>query len=69
LLAFVIKCAITRKNALFADNDRGGDHWATIASLIKTCKLNGIDPQSYLSSIITYLVNCWSYSKFDELIP
>ncbi len=38
--------ALTRKNAL-AGSDGGGEHWATIASLVETCKLNGINPQAY----------------------
>jgi transposase len=36
--------ALTRKNALFAGSDGGAEHWATIASLIETCKLNDVDP-------------------------
>ncbi|WP_284317188.1 IS66 family transposase, partial [Labrys miyagiensis] len=32
--------ALNRKNALFAGSDGGGEHWAVIASLIETCKLN-----------------------------
>jgi Transposase IS66 family len=32
--------ALNRKNALFAGSDGGAEHWATIASLIETCKLN-----------------------------
>lgn len=39
--------ALTRKNALFAGSDRGGQHWAVIASLVETCKLNGVEPQAY----------------------
>lgn len=38
--------ALNRKNALFVGSDDGGDHWAVIASLIETTKLNGIDPQT-----------------------
>jgi transposase len=34
--------ALNRKNALFAGSDGGGEHWAVIASLIETCKLNAI---------------------------
>jgi transposase len=30
--------ALNRKNALFAGSDGGGEHWATIASLIETCE-------------------------------
>ena len=32
--------ALNRKNALFAGSDGGAEHWAVIASLIETCKLN-----------------------------
>jgi len=35
--------ALNRKNALFAGSDGGAEHWAIIASLIETCKLNDID--------------------------
>ena len=33
--------ALTRKNALFAGSDGGAEHWAIVASLIETCKING----------------------------
>jgi transposase len=36
--------ALNRKNALFAGSDGGAEHWAIIASLIETCKLNDVDP-------------------------
>ena len=36
--------ALNRKNALFAGSDGGAEHWAVIASLIETCKLNGVEP-------------------------
>lgn len=35
--------ALNRKNALFAGHDTGAKNWAVIASLIETCKLNGIE--------------------------
>ena len=38
--------ALTRKNALFAGSDGGGEHWAVLASLIETAKLGGVDPQA-----------------------
>ena len=31
--------ALNRKNALFSGSNGGADHWATVASLIQTCKL------------------------------
>ena len=49
--------ALNRKNALFAGSDGGGEHWAVIASLIETCKLNGVDPHAYLADVLTRVVN------------
>jgi transposase len=37
--------ALTRKNSLFAGSDGGGEHWAILASLIETAKLNDVDPR------------------------
>jgi len=61
--------ALNRKNALFAGSDGGGEHWAVIASLIETCKLNGIDPQAYLADILTRIVNDHPQARIDELLP
>ena len=61
--------ALNRKNALFAGSDGGGEHWAIIASLIETCKLNGIDPTTYLADVITKIVNGHPNSQIDELLP
>ena len=49
--------ALNRKNALFPGCDGGAEHWATIASLIETCKLNDVDPQAYLAEVLTRIVN------------
>jgi hypothetical protein len=61
--------ALNRKNALFAGSDGGGEHWAIIASLIETCKLNGIDPQAYLTNVIARIANGHPNSRVDELLP
>ncbi len=61
--------ALTRKNALFAGSDRGGRTWAVIASLVETCKLNGVDPQAYLADVITRIVGTHPQSQLDELLP
>jgi transposase len=49
--------ALQRKNALFAGHDDGAQNWAMLASLIKTCKLNKIKPHSYLTGVLTAIVN------------
>ena len=61
--------ALNRKNALFAGSDGGGEHWAIIASLNETCKLNSVDPHAYLTDVITKIVNEHPNSRIDELLP
>lgn len=61
--------ALSRKNALFAGHDAGAENWATIASLIETCKLNAVDPQAYLTSTLTAIVKGHKQSRIDELLP
>lgn len=61
--------ALNRKNALFAGSDGGAEHWATIASLIETCKLNAVDPQIYLADVLTRIVNGHLNSRTDDLLP
>jgi transposase len=60
---------LSRKNALFASGDNGGARWAAVASLVETCKLNGVEPQRYLADLLTRLVNGWPNSRIDELMP
>jgi transposase len=61
--------ALNRKNALFAGHDTGAENWACVASLIETCKLNGVDPQAYLTDVLTKLVNLWPAAGLDHLMP
>ena len=60
---------LSRKNALFAGSDEGGSNWAHLASLVETCKLNGVEPQAYLCELLTRLVNGWPQARIDELMP
>lgn len=61
--------ALGRKNHLFAGSDGGAEHWAVLASLIETCKLNGVDPQAYLADVISRIVEGHSQSDIDALLP
>lgn len=61
--------ALSRKNALFAGHDAGAENWATIASLVETCKLNAVDPQAYLTSTLIAIVNGHKQSRVDDLLP
>jgi len=61
--------ALNRKNALFAGSDGGAEHWAVIASLIETCKLNDVDPLAYLTDVLTKIVNGHPNSEIDQILP
>ena len=61
--------ALSRKNALFAGSDGGGEQWAIIASLIETCKLNNVDPQAYIADVLAKIVNGHPNSRIDDLMP
>ncbi len=60
---------LNRKNALFAGHDQGAENWACIASLIESCKLSNVDPQTYFTDVLTKLVNLWPAARIDELMP
>ena len=61
--------ALNRKNALFAGHDEGGIAWGRIASLIETCKINGIEPFAYLKATLTAIANGHPQSRLDDLLP
>jgi transposase len=61
--------ALSRKNSLFAGSDEGGENWACSASLIETCKLNNVNPQTYITDVLTRIVNGWPHDRIDELMP
>jgi transposase len=61
--------AMNRRNALFAGHDEGGRNWARFASLIGTCKMNGVEPYAYLRDLFTRLANGHLAKDIDALLP
>lgn len=59
---------IGRRNYLFFGSDSGGERAAIIYSLIQTCKLNNIDPQTYLHYVLERIAD-HPINKVDELLP
>jgi transposase len=49
--------ALGRKNALVAGSDGGARHWAMVASLVATAKLNGVEPQAWLTDVLERMVS------------
>ena len=60
---------ITRKNSMFAGSDGGGRTWATIATVLQTCKMNDVDPQAWLTQTLERLANGWPISQLEDLMP
>ena len=60
--------ALGRKNYLFAGSDAGGERAAAIYSLLGSAKLNGIDPEAYLSSVLRSIAD-HPINRIAELLP
>ena len=60
--------ALGRKNYLFAGSDAGGERAAAIYSVLGSAKLNGIDPEAYLSSVLRRIAD-HPINRIAELLP
>jgi transposase len=59
-----------RKNALFAGSDGGARHWAMVASLIATAKLNGVEPLAWLTDVLERMVSGRTKAhELERLLP
>ena len=43
--------------SLFAGSDGGARHWAIVASLVATAKLNGVEPLAWLTDVLERMVS------------
>jgi len=60
--------ALGRKNYLFAGSDAGGERAAAFYSLLGSAKLNGIDPEAYLTSVLRRIAD-HPINRITELLP
>lgn len=60
--------ALGHKNWLFAGSDKGGERAAAILSLIKTAKLNSLDPEAYLRDVLARIAD-HPVNRIGELLP
>ena len=59
-----------RKNALFAGNDTGAEHWALTATLIGSAKLSGVEPLAWLTDVLERIVAGTTRAhEIDRLLP
>jgi hypothetical protein len=62
--------ALGQKNALFAGADSGGKHWAIVATLIQTAKLNNVEPLAWLTDVLKRIVSGQTRrNQLDALLP
>ena len=57
-----------RKNWLFAGSDAGGDRAAVFYTLIRSAKLNGLEPEAWLRDVLTRIGE-HPINRLDELLP
>jgi len=60
--------ALGRKNYLFAGSNAGGERAAAMYSLIGTAKLNGLDPEAYMTHVLARIAN-HPIRRIEELLP
>jgi hypothetical protein len=61
--------AVTRKNFLFLGSDTGGERAAIIYTIAETAKLNGHNPEAYITTVLDRLAKGYLASKIDDLMP
>jgi len=62
------RIALNRKNSLFVGNERGGQTAAVLSSLTSTARRHNIDPQAYLTQLLTNLPTT-PISQLDDWLP
>jgi len=62
------RIVLNRKNSLFVGNERGGQTAAILSSLTSTCRRHNINPQRYLTQLLTNLP-ATPISQLSEWLP
>lgn len=61
--------ALGRRNWLFAGSNEGGHRAAAIITILQTAKLNGLNPQAYLTETLTRIADGHPINRIAELLP
>ncbi len=60
--------SLGRKNWLFAGSDTGGERAAIFYTLIRSAKMNGLEPEAYLRDVLTRIGE-YPINAIDDLLP
>jgi transposase len=60
--------ALGRKNWLFSGSDAGGERAAAFYTIIRTARLNGIEPEAYLREVIAR-IGSRPINRLAQLLP
>lgn len=63
------RIAVSRKNFLFLGSDRAGERAAVIYTIIETAKLNGVDPEAYLATVLDRMAQGYLNTRLEQLLP
>ena len=65
-----IRCiALGRRNWLFAGSHSGGERAAAMYSTLQTAKLNGVNPEAYLTDTLAKIAAGHPINRISELMP
>ena len=59
--------ATTRSAALFAGSEGGGDNWAIATTLVRTAILNGVNPQAWLTDVLSNDTQIYDLARHPDL--
>ncbi len=54
---------------MFLGSDAGGERAAVIYTMLQSAKLNGLDPEAYLTDVIDRLEKGHPINRLRELLP
>ena len=55
---------------MFAGSDGGANHWALVASLVATARLNGVEPSAWLTDVLERVVAGRTKAhELEQLLP
>jgi IS66 C-terminal element len=61
--------ALGRRNWLFAGRHSGGERAAAMYSILQTTKLNGVNPEAYLTDALSKTAAGHPINRISELMP